>query len=192
MNRVKEYRKKQQLSQFALAQKIGVARQTINLIENDKYNPSLDLCRKLALALRTDLNSLFREESEWLKKNYVTACWNYPTELAANWMSKYQRQRLDHLGNSGYLLLTLFTPLLLVAMVLALTTTYKIAFLFAFISILTLFIVVTWYFYLVMGKERVLINELPTKELKKTKRWVVKRGIIIGLVAAGAGYTGGT
>ena len=108
-------------------------------------------------------------------------------------MSKYQRQRLDHLGNSGYLLLTLFTPLLLlVAMVLALTTTYKITFLFAFISILTLFIVVTWYFYLVMGKERVLITELPTKELKKTKRWVVKWGIIIGLVAAGAGYTGGT
>ena len=100
-------------------------------------------------------------------------------------LDEYQRQRLDHLGNSGYLLLTLFTPLLLlVAMVLALTTTYKIAFLFAFISILTLFIVVTWYFYLVMGKERVLINELPTKELKKTKRWVVKRGIIIGLVAA--------
>ncbi|EFQ53465.1 helix-turn-helix transcriptional regulator [Limosilactobacillus oris] len=64
MNRVKEYRKKQQLSQFALAQEIGVARQTINLIENDKYNPSLDLCRKLALALRTDLNSLFWEESE--------------------------------------------------------------------------------------------------------------------------------
>lgn len=107
-------------------------------------------------------------------------------------LDEYQRQRLDHLGNSGYLLLTLFTPLLLVAMVLALTTTYKIAFLFAFISILTLFIVVTWYFYLVMGKERVLINELPTKELKKTKRWVVKWGIIIGLVAAGAGYTGGT
>ncbi|EGS38496.1 helix-turn-helix transcriptional regulator [Limosilactobacillus oris] len=64
MNRVKEYRKKQQLSQFALAQEIGVARQTISLIENDKYNPSLDLCRKLALALRTDLNSLFWEESE--------------------------------------------------------------------------------------------------------------------------------
>lgn len=64
MNRVKEYRKKQQLSQFALAQEIEVARQTINLIENDKYNPSLDLCRKLTLALRTDLNSLFWEESE--------------------------------------------------------------------------------------------------------------------------------
>ncbi len=51
-------------------------------------------------------------------------------------LDEYQRQRLDHLGNSGYLLLTLFTPLLLlVAMVLALTTTYKIAFLFAFISV---------------------------------------------------------
>ena len=62
MNRVKEYRKKQQLSQFALAQKIGVARQTINLIENDKYNPTLDLCIKLAHALGTDLNTLFWEE----------------------------------------------------------------------------------------------------------------------------------
>ena len=51
-------------------------------------------------------------------------------------LDEYQRQRLDHLGNSGYLLLTLFTPLLLlVAMVLALTTTYKITFLFAFISV---------------------------------------------------------
>lgn len=62
MNRVKEYRTKQQLSQLALAEKIGVARQTINLIENNKYNPSLDLCLKLAHALGTDLNTLFWEE----------------------------------------------------------------------------------------------------------------------------------
>ncbi|RVU70889.1 MULTISPECIES: helix-turn-helix transcriptional regulator [Lactobacillus] len=59
MNRVREYRKAQHLSQMALADKIGVARQTINLIENDKYNPSLDLCLNLAHALGTDLNSLF-------------------------------------------------------------------------------------------------------------------------------------
>ncbi|QEA52562.1 helix-turn-helix transcriptional regulator [Loigolactobacillus coryniformis] len=62
MNRVKEYRTKQQLSQLALAEKIGVARQTINLIENNKYNPSLDLCLKLAHTLGTDLNTLFWEE----------------------------------------------------------------------------------------------------------------------------------
>jgi putative transcriptional regulator len=53
------------MSQLALAEKIGFARQTINLIENSKYNPSLDLCLKLAWTLKTDLNTLFwREESE--------------------------------------------------------------------------------------------------------------------------------
>ncbi|WP_076460021.1 helix-turn-helix transcriptional regulator [Limosilactobacillus caccae] len=62
MNRVKQFRKKQELSQLSLAKQIGVARQTINLIENNKYNPSLDLCINLAKALKTDLNSLFWEE----------------------------------------------------------------------------------------------------------------------------------
>ena len=61
MNRVRELRKSRKLSQLALAKEVGVARQTINLIENDKYNPSLDLCLKLAYALETDLNTLFWE-----------------------------------------------------------------------------------------------------------------------------------
>lgn len=59
MNHVREYRKKKHISQMELAKRIGVARQTINLIENDKYNPSLDLCLNLAHELVTDLNSLF-------------------------------------------------------------------------------------------------------------------------------------
>ncbi|WP_308556937.1 helix-turn-helix transcriptional regulator [uncultured Lactobacillus sp.] len=59
VNNVKIYRKKKKLSQMELAKEIGVARQTINLIENDKYNPSLDLCLKLAHTLGTDLNTLF-------------------------------------------------------------------------------------------------------------------------------------
>lgn len=61
MNRVREFRQKMNLSQNALAKEIGVARQTINLIENNKYNPSLDLCIKLAKVLQTDLNHLFWE-----------------------------------------------------------------------------------------------------------------------------------
>ena len=61
MNRVWELRQSWKLSQLALAKEVGVARQTINLIENDKYNPSLDLCLKLAYALETDLNTLFWE-----------------------------------------------------------------------------------------------------------------------------------
>ena len=64
MNRVKGYRLEKKMSQSSLAKEIGVARQTINLIENDKYNPSLDLCIRLAKVLGTDLNSLFWEEEK--------------------------------------------------------------------------------------------------------------------------------
>lgn len=59
MNRVKSFRMEIGLSQLELAKAIGVSRQTINMIENDKYNPSLDLCINLAKILQTDLNSLF-------------------------------------------------------------------------------------------------------------------------------------
>ncbi|HIC0823668.1 TPA: helix-turn-helix transcriptional regulator [Streptococcus agalactiae] len=62
MNRVKDYRLETKKSQLALAKGIGVSRQTINMIENNKYNPSLDLCIKLAKALGTDLNALFWED----------------------------------------------------------------------------------------------------------------------------------
>ena len=59
MNHVREFRKNMGLSQLELAKSIGVSRQTINTIENNKYNPTLELCLNLAKALDTDLNSLF-------------------------------------------------------------------------------------------------------------------------------------
>ncbi|GEO67220.1 helix-turn-helix transcriptional regulator [Levilactobacillus spicheri] len=62
MNRVKDYRLQRGWSQLKLATAVGVARQTINLIENGKYNPSLKLCIGIAKALGTDLNTLFWEE----------------------------------------------------------------------------------------------------------------------------------
>ena len=62
MNRVKEFRKELGMSQLELAKDIGVSRQTINMIENDKYNPTLELCLNLARRLQTDLNSLFWED----------------------------------------------------------------------------------------------------------------------------------
>ncbi|QXE02421.1 helix-turn-helix transcriptional regulator [Terribacillus sp. DMT04] len=64
MNKVQAFRKQQGLTQIELARKVGVARQTINLIENGKYNPSLSLCISLARELETDLNALFWEEKE--------------------------------------------------------------------------------------------------------------------------------
>lgn len=63
MNRVKEFRKELGISQLELAKDIGVSRQTINMIENDKYNPTLELCLNLARNLQTDLNSLFWEDN---------------------------------------------------------------------------------------------------------------------------------
>ncbi|MGQ2287738.1 MULTISPECIES: helix-turn-helix transcriptional regulator [Leuconostoc] len=64
MNQIRTYRLINNMSQSSLANTIGVARQTINLIENNKYNPSLSLCIKLAVALHTDLNALFWEERD--------------------------------------------------------------------------------------------------------------------------------
>ena len=62
MNRVKEFRKRLGISQLELAKDIGVSRQTINMIETDKYNPTLELCLNLAHSLQTDLNNLFWED----------------------------------------------------------------------------------------------------------------------------------
>ena len=65
MNKVKEFRKLRKLTQIELAREVGVARQTINLIENDKYNPTLALCISLAKVLQTDLNTLFWESEDF-------------------------------------------------------------------------------------------------------------------------------
>lgn len=50
------------LSQEGLAKKIGVSRQTINMIEKGEYNPSLQLCLKICKALNRTLDQLFWEE----------------------------------------------------------------------------------------------------------------------------------
>ena len=51
------------LSQEDLAALVEATRQTIGLIEKGKYNPTLNLCIKIAKALDKTLNELFWEES---------------------------------------------------------------------------------------------------------------------------------
>jgi len=58
-NRIRELRKELKISQDELAKLCGVSRQTINAIENDKYDPSLPLAFKLAKHLRTTVDQLF-------------------------------------------------------------------------------------------------------------------------------------
>lgn len=58
-NRVKEYRKQYKLTQEELAKNLGVTRQTIIAVENDKYNPTLELAMRLARHLNTTIEELF-------------------------------------------------------------------------------------------------------------------------------------
>ncbi len=58
-NRIRELRRAQELSQEALAKRCGVSRQTINAIENDKYDPTLALAFHLARQLGCTVDELF-------------------------------------------------------------------------------------------------------------------------------------
>ena len=49
------------LSQQALADLVGVSRQTINAIEKGDYNPTINLCIAICKALNLTLNDLFWE-----------------------------------------------------------------------------------------------------------------------------------
>ncbi len=53
------------MSQLTLARTVEVSRQTINMIENNKYNPSLNLCINIAKALDVTLNVLFWEDDPY-------------------------------------------------------------------------------------------------------------------------------
>lgn len=61
-SRMKLARVAQGLTQQELAQRVGVTRQTISLIEQGRFNPSLALCISICKALNKSLNDLFWEE----------------------------------------------------------------------------------------------------------------------------------
>lgn len=58
-NVIRERRKQRGLSQEELAKRCGVSRQTINAIENNKYDPTLALAFHLAQTLETTVDALF-------------------------------------------------------------------------------------------------------------------------------------
>lgn len=58
-NIIRDRRKILGFSQEELAKKCGVSRQTINAIENNKYDPTLSLAFRLAEELHTTVDTLF-------------------------------------------------------------------------------------------------------------------------------------
>lgn len=59
--RLKAARARKDLSQQALAELVGVSRQTINAIEKGDYNPTIHLCIAICKALDKTLDELFWE-----------------------------------------------------------------------------------------------------------------------------------
>jgi putative transcriptional regulator len=52
------------ISQEQLATELGVTRVTINAVENNKYNPSLELAFKMALFFEKPIEEIFTYKNE--------------------------------------------------------------------------------------------------------------------------------
>ena len=74
-NRIREFRQAQKLSQEDLARIAHVSRQTVNAIENDKYDPELLLAFKLAEILGTKVDDLFTFQLSHVKKKEEDVFW---------------------------------------------------------------------------------------------------------------------
>ena len=58
-NMIKQLRKEAGFRQEDMAKELGVSRQTIIAIENDKYNPTLELAMKSAKLLNRHVEDIF-------------------------------------------------------------------------------------------------------------------------------------
>ena len=58
-NQIRDRRRELGLSQKELAERCGVSRQTVNAIENDKYDPTLSLAFRRAKELQLTVDELF-------------------------------------------------------------------------------------------------------------------------------------
>ena len=59
-NRIREARTTAGLTQAALAERVGVTRQTIIAIEQGRYSPSLETAFQIARALEATLDDVFQ------------------------------------------------------------------------------------------------------------------------------------
>ena len=58
-NNIKELRKNKKLRQEDLAEELGVTRQTVIAIENNKYDPTLELAMKISEFFGLNVNDIF-------------------------------------------------------------------------------------------------------------------------------------
>ncbi|MGM9525074.1 MAG: helix-turn-helix transcriptional regulator [Peptococcaceae bacterium] len=61
---IKVARAEKDMTQKALAEAVGISRQTMNAIEQGDYNPTIKLCRAICRVLDKSLDELFWEDEE--------------------------------------------------------------------------------------------------------------------------------
>lgn len=61
-NRIRELRAARDMTQQALADRVGVTRQTINAVELGKYSPTLEMAFRIAAVFGTPLDEVFQFE----------------------------------------------------------------------------------------------------------------------------------
>ena len=63
-NRLKVLRAERDWTQADLAARLGVSRQTVNVIENERYDPSLELAFKIARLFDLPLERIFAPDPD--------------------------------------------------------------------------------------------------------------------------------
>jgi len=63
-NQIRELRAARQMTQQELADRVGVTRQTVIAMEQDKYSPSLETAFRVALELGVPFDQCFRYERD--------------------------------------------------------------------------------------------------------------------------------
>ena len=87
--KIKYYRKKKSFTQVALAEKANISRSYLGDLEGNRYNPSLDTLKAIALALDLDISELLETD----KSNEPAS--NIDPELLDFWNKTKERESLQ-------------------------------------------------------------------------------------------------
>ena len=88
--KIKVARAEKDMTQKALAEAVGISRQTMNAIEQGEYNPTIRLCRAICRVLGKSLDDLFGEEDADEEENRT------------NRLDEMQNQKLMKLEEYGF------------------------------------------------------------------------------------------
>ncbi len=99
-NRIKDLRKKKELTQEELARKLSITRQTIHALEKHKADPSLSLAFKISKFFDKAIEDIFehREERIKVKKCPVCKSHNVTFDLGGQ-TGKYLCKDCSYLGS---------------------------------------------------------------------------------------------